>query len=1091
MKYLSDIVTLNDNFRRTININSDSDNLDNLKGFLCPASSEDALKLMIKHISESLESSFTWTGPFGSGKSSLALLLKALTNHKKSTRDYGLSKISDTNKQLIGDFFCSNSGWKSLSLVGSKSSPENAFRLALKLPESCTTEEIVDKCVEIATSSNTGLIIYIDEMGKYLENQSSKNHDIYFFQLLAEAANRCDGKMIFIGILHQAFSEYARNLTKNIRDEWSKIQGRFVDIPINIASDEQIELIGKAIQSKDKPVTPLGSVITTVTCISKNKRINKKTLINRLSSTWPLHPVTSLLISELSRRRFGQNQRSLFSFLMSAEPNGFKDFLINTRIKSSDLFTPYNLWDYLATNLESALVFSPDAKAWATASDSISKCDNLGANGQHILVLKSIAVISIFKGRSGLEASEELLHSIFNFQIKPILSDLLKWSFIIYKKHSSGYSLYEGSDFDIEESLTQAYERISATDISKINYIANIKPIIAKEHYHRTGALRWLKLSFVQVGSNTHKNILSLSTNNSEIGNIICLLPRSSDEEKQSEQLLKKAHKEASYNLIIGIAHNHSEIMDYIQELTALEWLNDNEPSLAGDSIARREIDSRMTFLSKTLEKSLFITIANTYWMHNGSLGKYKSNEWSGLASQIADKMYHLSPTITNEMLNRDKPSGNANSALKSLLRAMISFENEEHLGIKGFPAERGLYESIIKKNNLHSFSTRGEFKSPSRQNSEELFNLWKSTTKFLKSQSDRVPLVKIFTEWQSPPHGIKKGLTLPLFLSYILSNKAKIAVYIDDTYYPDLDEVFIDYLFGMPKEISIRFVDSNKANESILGEISAILKTYKNSGIKLKANSSPLEISRALVKLITQLNKWVHRTKTLSSDATKLREIIKNADDPNRLLFEDIPSLLANSSENHLKVLIKELTDAYPLLVNSLGSHLFSELGLSIVSEKSIRLLNTKSSNLIGKTGDFRVDALASRLSEFDGTVESITGIASLAANKPISDWIDQDIQRSLQEISYLCHQFNRAELLVKIEGVPIERESINLLIKSANSSEIFNAEIEILSSEQEKIQLMKEKILLSLSDEESDIRLQQATISSLMVDLIEVEVK
>ena len=87
-------------------------------------------------------------------------------------------------------------------------------------------------------------------MGKCLENAVKQEGDIYFLQKLAEYASRSDGKVIFVGILHQSFAEYAKRMPRSIRNEWTKIQGRFIDIPINVVGEEQIELIKKSILAK-------------------------------------------------------------------------------------------------------------------------------------------------------------------------------------------------------------------------------------------------------------------------------------------------------------------------------------------------------------------------------------------------------------------------------------------------------------------------------------------------------------------------------------------------------------------------------------------------------------------------------------------------------------------------------------------------------------------------------------------------------------------------------------------------------------------------------------------------------------------------
>ena len=104
----------------------------------------------------------------------------------------------------------------------------------------------------IAAANPGGLLLVIDEMGKFLEQASRGEGDVYFFQQLAEEASRSKGKLLVVGILHQAFDDYAHKLAREVRDEWLKVQGRFADMPLNIAAEEQIELISKAIEVSGK-----------------------------------------------------------------------------------------------------------------------------------------------------------------------------------------------------------------------------------------------------------------------------------------------------------------------------------------------------------------------------------------------------------------------------------------------------------------------------------------------------------------------------------------------------------------------------------------------------------------------------------------------------------------------------------------------------------------------------------------------------------------------------------------------------------------------------------------------------------------------
>ena len=94
-------------------------------------------------------------------------------------------------------------------------------------------------------------MVIIDEMGKFLEASAlGSGDDVYFFQELAEAAARSDGRLVVVGVLHQSFAQYSGRLGIDTRDDWAKVQGRYVDLPFVAASDEVVELIGRAIEAE-------------------------------------------------------------------------------------------------------------------------------------------------------------------------------------------------------------------------------------------------------------------------------------------------------------------------------------------------------------------------------------------------------------------------------------------------------------------------------------------------------------------------------------------------------------------------------------------------------------------------------------------------------------------------------------------------------------------------------------------------------------------------------------------------------------------------------------------------------------------------
>ena len=73
-------------FLRSVRIDADFGGAASLDGFICPHSFADVLKTMARHDSEAGQGAFTWTGPYGSGKSSLAVALGALLNSNPDLR---------------------------------------------------------------------------------------------------------------------------------------------------------------------------------------------------------------------------------------------------------------------------------------------------------------------------------------------------------------------------------------------------------------------------------------------------------------------------------------------------------------------------------------------------------------------------------------------------------------------------------------------------------------------------------------------------------------------------------------------------------------------------------------------------------------------------------------------------------------------------------------------------------------------------------------------------------------------------------------------------------------------------------------------
>ena len=161
-----------------------------------------------------------------------------------------------------------------------------------------------------------------------------------------------------------------------------------------------------------------------------------------------------------------------------------------------------------------------------------------------------------------------------------------------------------------------------------------------------------------------------------------------------------------------------------------LEHMWSEFPELSNDSVARREIEYQSELIESMLQVEFQKVFGETKWFRSGKeLSAIKNSyDLSVAASELIHQKLTQSPIIKNELVNRSKPSGSATSAIKKLLKQMVLFEGEDRLNIKGYPAEWGIFQSILVNNRLYQqVNDQWVFTSPSKKDKSNLFPAWKA----------------------------------------------------------------------------------------------------------------------------------------------------------------------------------------------------------------------------------------------------------------------------------------------------------------------------------------------------------------------------
>jgi len=1073
-KSLADFVRISRHYQRSIRVDADFGRSDAIAGYICHSTASSILDGMAKQVMETNQRSFTWTGPFGGGKSSLAVAFASALHTDQNLRNHARRALDLDATPAFDKAFPTCSGWLILPVVGKRGSVVAEIDIALRKAigtrpggRKASATRLINKLVQAAQDRpQDGVLLILDEMGKFLEASAlGCGDDVYFFQDLAEAAARTHGRLVVIGVLHQSFAQYGARFGVDARGDWVKVQGRYVDLPFVAASDEVVEIIGRAIEVDQHPSWVNDASIVIADSIRSRRPAVGKKFADALTACWPLHPAMAALLGPISRRQFGQNERSIFGFLASVEPHGFQSYLQATSVKSATWYRPDNYWDYLRSNLEPAILVSPEGHRWSQAVEAIDRTEAKTGNQFLVDLIKNIAVIDLFRNGSGLAADLAVLGAIFcnrpAAEVKNGLNELVRLRVILFKKHIGAWSVFEGSDFDIDAAVTRALAASPGVDYEYIAQLMGLHPVVAKRHYHETGTMRWMTLSLNKLDE-AERVAEKYAPAKGESGLFVLAIPGRGVSAKSAHRRAKIASRLNPWPVIIGIPRNLDRIEALGAEMVALDAVKDLH-ELQGDAVARREVHARLGAIKANLAEQIQAAMTNAQWFVGDQISIETGVRLSVMASGLADKLYNRSPLVWSELLNRDNVSRSSVRARRDLLHRMLSHEGAEHLGIEGYPAERGIYETLLRSTGLHREVSEGlwRFAPPDPDDETRFAGIWQAARDMFVDSSSRVKASDILERWSAPPFGVKAGIQSIILVAFILAHQSNVVVYKDGIFIPHLSDADIDEYQQDAGRFSLRWVVIDDERILILNGISSILAEVGHAA----EARDPLEAARGLVALVFNLPVWTQRTHRISEGARALRDTLLKASDPHKVLFVDLVALLnASDGDAYVRALrdpIIELVGAYEAMLRNVDSTMLESLD---APPTQLDRLRVRAEAVAGITGDLRQDSFAARLSKHDGSKVSIEGILSLAANKPPRDWTDRDIDIATLDISQSALRFVQAEAFVSVKGRKPNSEAFAVVIGVGAGAKIVSRSFSITDRHRQAVDSKAKEITAQL---------------------------
>ncbi len=1040
-------ITLKNRFNKSTNIIYDEESC---KDYIITQSTKDTLYTLFKL---NYHNSIALIGAFGCGKSSLLLYINTLLAKNKDSEDC-LTQLRDSDKELFDmcKEFTKNREFIRIKIIGEHISFKSQFKNSiyehkyLKITIKYLKENdefVMSKALsyidkDLKNSNYSDIIFSIDEFGKFIEFGLDNIHrnDIFDLQTLAEYINKKKNYKLIIS-LHKSFNEYTNSLTNISYTDWDKIQGRFENIIFKDDYYEMLNIFKETISLKNSEIVKKAQSL--ISDISSKAILNKNSSLNLFKKIVPIHPFSAIVISEIFTRYF-QNQRSIFSFLFSTEPNAFQEFITKEQ-KNIILYSLPNLYDYVAYLLKVYNILLPDREMWYKAEYRLHSIRVKTDIKQDII--KSISLIHSFKLLNLIVSNKNnlilaLLDRYPEKDVEKSIEELIDDNILVYQEQTKSFSLLEDSNININKELKRRLEDNRSIDFEKeLNHFIIDKFIVAKRYFIEYGTKRYFEKVYILKSENLKKYSYKIIFSDSK------------------NSLLEQESKKSTTSLFIPL-EDVSHIKILIKKIYILKEIQEEFSTKI--SIDTKEIIINMlSDYSITLEKLLNVSYVNSSIFYRGEEFSYSSKKLQKLLSEISKKYYPDTPMINNYSLNHTiAHKGTNTSSIKKLFTAMLENSNLKNLGIKRFPAEMALYLSVVKQAGIHQkINGKWQLCKPNALNFDRV---WKILEENLV---EKIALTNLITILANEPYGLNKIKSLFIISLYILVNEETIHIIQENTYKYTLT---IDLLMNMWKATNKYQLQHIKLSRDEANLFKAYLQITTDLTEYSYSKDKVLSIIRTLYNKFTLLPHYAQNTQKISKEAIALRSAIISMKDPKEAFFILFPKALGYKSIQNIsneeftqkfKKAFNEIALSYKREIIELEKY-FSEI---FYFENRFFPYGNELTHIVEKL--LKQEALESEIKVFirsfnyaNNFLELIDNISIILIRKKIENCYDNDINRLKDKLKEIVKK-----ILSKLELADIATEEKD--IRKISLTSLDSNLNHIISINKNKLDIINQEVL------------------------------
>lgn len=1035
MTVLSEFVRVSPRFAQSANLERDVATADPLEGYVVTARAADVVKrLADRATSASSGGAWSITGPYGTGKSSLALLIDAAFGEAGRRRDAALDLLNAAFPELVDKVLTAHErhGTQQLGFCRGVATANrepitytilralhsavvrrygrvpaaSKFKAASSLQHALADAADNDSrragpspsmllSVARCLAEQAPLLLVIDEFGKNLETiGTSVDTDSYLLQQLAEAGQGNGVPIFTLTLQHLSFADYFAGEEASVAHrEWAKVQGRFEDIPFTDSASETRALIATVFDVDESLRARVDAWAAEQAQAMKRLAIKEFLTPAAVASCFPLHPLAAAVLPELCGR-YGQNERTLFSFLAGAETTAVPALLATREVTSPRLPSVGlpEVYDYFVRS--SGLSVSPGTYASRWVEIATRLRDTHGLTSTQSDVLKSIAILNLVGTSGTLRASTGVLAQVTR-RPQPTLERLEKEGLVVYRGFADEYRVWQGSDLDVGALVEQAAIRLATVPLIEVlNQLDDPAPVIAARHSAEHDTLRVFVCRYA-----TSTEVAEPPDAQDQADGVLLLMldttcpcPASNASSK-SKPLV--AAVPASLGRFERAALNFAAIGQVLEapEVTA-DWVARSE---LGEQLALAEMQFREAFVStfSAQNSKLFRLTAD-------GAEELPAGRGTAALSAAADIAYGATPRIRNEMINRSEVTSQGGKARRLLLAAMIEHSDKRQLGLSGNGPEVAIYRALLEETGVHRFNTRDASFCFAEPTDSSLLPAWRVVQKEIRrSKHRRVNLNDIVRMLMSPPVGMKAAVVPVILTAALLDKHDEVAIYEHGTFKAILEDDMAERMVKNPGHFEIKhYASATGARRDI---IEALAREF---GITSRAQKtrvgSVLAVVGYLVGVVRRLDRYSLRTAHLAGSVIKVRDALLTATEPDELLFRQLPQALAIPEMRgagvypEQELFVQRLSEAISDLQEcsrQLRQDLLA-LTLQHADRPDRRVISGQALAIEDEVLDpeIRSFVLAIATDTFDDDSEWVSNVATVVTKRSVAEWSDED---------------------------------------------------------------------------------------------------